>query len=124
MRILTIAATAAVVCATAATAFAAPARLSDVQYIAANRCLGLMSSKALGTPDAATLAAYLRIQGNGREGFVWDRADQARDEGRSDAGHGGAATIARLTAERDGLCHDFVAAAQVTADTARPAHSS
>jgi hypothetical protein len=124
MRFLTIAATAAVVCATAATAFAEPARLTDVQYIAANRCLGLMSSKALGTPDAATLAAYLRTQSDGRVSAVWDRADQARDEGRSDAGHGGASALSRLTTERDGVCHDFVADAQMTAAAAHPAHSS
>ena len=41
MRIVTAALTVAAVCASAAVAIASPARLSDVQFIAANRCLGI-----------------------------------------------------------------------------------
>jgi len=124
MRILTIAATVAVACATAVAASAAPAQLTDTQFIAANRCLGLMSSKALATPDAATLAAYLKTQNVGREGFVYDRADQAREDGRELAGRAGTETLTRLTAERDGVCQSFVADAQTTAAAAHGAHSS
>jgi hypothetical protein len=124
MRFLTIAATVAVACATATAVFAEPVHLSDGQFIAANRCLGLMSSKTLATPDAATLATYLKTQESGRQGFVYDRADQARDGGRHDASRGGPENLMHLTAERDGVCHGFVSDAQMTADASHSAHSS
>ena len=124
MRFLISAAIAAVACATAATAFAEPAHLNDVQFIAANRCLGLMSSKTLGTPDAATLARFINAESVGRVGSVYDEADQARDSGRRDANRSGAETSARLVAERDGVCHGFVSAAATTAAAAHAAHSS
>ena len=122
MRLLTIAATAAVACATvvaASSAFAEPARLTDAQYIAANRCLGLMGSRPTDAADAKSLAAFLDRQSDGRQGAVWDMADQARDDGRHAAGH--SRTIA--IADRDG-CSGFVAAAQMTAAAVRPAHAS
>ncbi len=125
MRFITSAALAAIACASAATAFAQPAHLSDVQFIAANRCLGLMSSKTLGTPDAATLGRFIKTESTGRVGYVYDAADQARDNGLRDANRSGAETSPRLVAERDGVCHGFVDDASTTAAVAaRPAHSS
>jgi hypothetical protein len=123
MRLIATAALAAIACASAATAFAQPDHLNDVQFIAANRCLGLMSSKTFGTPDAPALAKYLESQSVGRVGFVYDEADQAKDDARRDANRTGAETSARLIAERDGVCHAFVADA-VTAAAAHSAHSS
>jgi hypothetical protein len=124
MRFITSAALAAVACASAATAFAQPAHLNDVQFIAANRCLGLMSSKTLGTPDAPTLARFIKSESVGRVGYVYDAADQARDEGLRDANRSGAETSPRLMAERDGVCHAFVSAASTTAAAAHDGHAS
>ena len=105
--------TAGLMLAAAATVTAAaPTRLSDVQFIAANRCLGLMTSKSLGTPDAAALRQLVKDQSWGRDSYVYDKADQARDEAQSDAGRGGVDLRTRLTAERDGVCHDFLDAAR------------
>ncbi|HEY1750659.1 MAG TPA: hypothetical protein VGG29_05315 [Caulobacteraceae bacterium] len=101
-----LAAAAASMCA--ATALAQPARLSDVQFVEASRCLGLMSSKALGTGDAAALAQYLKLQNAGRIGYVYDRADQARSQGKSDGDRSNAASNTHLVAERDGVCRSFV----------------
>jgi hypothetical protein len=66
MRFITSTVLAAVACASAAAAFAEPAHLTDVQFVAANRCLGLMSSKTLGTPDAAALSRFLDVESTGR----------------------------------------------------------
>lgn len=114
MRLATPIAAGLVLAAAATTVTAAPTRLNDVQFIAANRCLGLMTSKALGTSDAASIRQVVKEQSWGREAYVYDKADEARDEAQSDAGRGGADLRARLTAERDGLCHSFL-------DTARTA---
>lgn len=108
MRPLTVAALFAIACAAGAPAFAdQPTHLNDVQFIEANRCLGLMTSKALGTPDAKAMAQLIRGQTGGRLGYVYDRADQARDEGERDANRGGSEGP-RLIAERDGVCHSFI----------------
>ena len=124
MRFITAAASITIACASAASAFAQPAHLSDVQFIAANRCLGLMSSKNLGTSDAATLDRFVKAQSFGRPGFVYDEADQARDDARRSANRGGAESDIHLTAERDGVCHGFVSEAATTASDARPPHAS
>jgi len=124
MRFITSVAAVAIACASAATAFAQPAHLTDVQFVAANRCLGLMSSKTLGTPDAAALSKYLDGESVGRVTFAYDEADEARENARRQADRSNAYTDARLIAERDGVCHQFVGAAETTAATARPAHAS
>jgi hypothetical protein len=124
MRFITSAALAAVACASAATAFAQPAHLTDVQFVAANRCLGLMSSKTIGTPDAVTLSRFLRSESVGRMPLAYDEADQARDTALRQANHSSSDSNARLIAERDGACRQFIDDAATTAAAAHPAHSS
>ena len=123
MRLATPIAAGLVLAAAATTVTAAPTRLNDVQFIAANRCLGLMTSKSLGTSDAAAIRQVVRDQSWGREAYVYDKADQARDEAQSDAGRNGVDLRARLTAERDGLCHSFLDVAR-TAGAPGASHSS
>jgi hypothetical protein len=124
MQMLKVTLVAAAACALAATAIAEPVHLTDVQFLAANRCLGLMSSKGLGTPDAATLGRYVKAQSTGRIGYVYDRADQARDDAQREGDRDSAATDPRLIAERDGVCRGFVGAASTTAAAApRSAHT-
>ncbi len=103
-----------------AAAAAAPAQLSDAQFIAANRCLGLMSSKSLGTPDAAALKKLIDAQTSGRDGWIYDKADEARQDAVRQAGRGGEDEHARLVAERDGVCRTFLTD---TATAAQPAPS-
>ncbi len=108
MRPLTVAALLALTCAAGAPAFAEqPTHLTDVQFVEANRCLGLMTSKALGTPDASAMAQLVKSQTGGRIGYVYDRADQARDDAQREANRGGSQGP-RLVAERDGVCHSFI----------------
>src|SRR5579863_5368847 len=95
--------TIAAACASAAVAVAAPARLSDVQFVAANRCLGIESVKAFATPDADALRKLVK-DNYGRDSYIQDKADQAREDGERDASRSGAEVSARITAERDGVC--------------------
>jgi hypothetical protein len=120
MRLLTAAALLAATCAAGAPALASqPAHLTDVQFVEANRCLGLMTSKSMGAPDAAALAQFLKTQNGGRVSFIYDRADQARDDARRDADRAGHDN-ARLVAERDGVCRTFVGSGSSAADAGSP----
>jgi hypothetical protein len=101
---------------------AAPVRLSDAQFIAASRCAGLLTSKALGTSDGGALTKFVKEQSWGRSGYIYDQADQARDQAQIDAGRSGAEEHARLIAERDGVCRTFLDTA--TAGAPGAGHSS
>ncbi len=111
MRITTVA---ALIAAASAAAWAAapaladqPSHLSDSQFVEANRCLGLMTSKTIGTPDAAAMQQLVKSQVGGRMAFIYDRADQARDDAQRQANHA-AADNASLVAERDGVCRSLI----------------
>ena len=94
----------------ATSAIGAPKRLSDVQFIAASRCLGLMTSSALGaSDDAAALKAYLSEQSRAREVIASDRADEARDLAKSEADRAGGQRKSALIPERDGACQVYLA---------------
>jgi hypothetical protein len=121
MRFVTATLTIAVACASAAVAVASPVRLTDVQFIAANRCLGLESTKALAAPDVDALRQLVKSQTSGRDSYIYDKADQARDEGGRDASRSGAENNVRLAAERDGVCRSL--ASTVTASTGGAAHN-
>jgi hypothetical protein len=115
MRFASAALAAATLALSAASAIAAPAHLNDSQFLAANRCLGLVTSHALASPDAAAvLRKLVHDESFGRVGFVYDRGDEMRDNAMRDADRSNGDMRARLTAERDGLCHSFVAMADTT----------
>ena len=88
----------------AGASFSAPTRLSDVQYLQANRCLGLMESKNLGAPDNAALRAFVKDQSYGRVGFVVDRGDQTREDATSQGNRAHGERHDSLIAERDRVC--------------------
>jgi hypothetical protein len=118
MRFITGFAVAAGLAATAAVA--APAHLSDAQFIAANRCLGLMSSKSLGASDAAALKQLLRDQDSGRGSYIDDKAGEARQDAQRQAGSASEDVHAKLLAERDGLCRTFLNTATASQPPASP----
>ena len=127
MRLVTTALVATCVAAVAPLAFAAPIhdsgeRVSDVQFIEANRCLGLMSSKALGGADTTALQHFIKSQSWGRDGLVYEQADQAKDDAAREANRGGMDRRAKLTAEVGGVCQTYVRDTS-TASAASPAHS-
>jgi hypothetical protein len=121
MRFVTAAFTIAAVCASSAVAVASPARLSDVQFIAANRCLGIESTKQFASPDADALRKLVKEQNWGRDSYIYDKADQSREDGERDASRAGSETNVRLTAERDGVCRALVST--TTASTPGGAHN-
>jgi hypothetical protein len=120
MRFVTATLAIAAACASAAVAVAAPARLSDVQFVAANRCLGIESVKAFATPDADALRKLVK-DNYGRDSYIQDKADQAREDGERDASRSGAEVSARITAERDGVCRALVST--TTASTPSGTHN-
>ena len=113
--------TIAAACASAAVAVAAPARLSDVQFLAANRCVGIESAKAFAGSDADALRQLVKEQQWGRASFIYDKADQARDDGEREASRSGAENNVRLTSERDGVCRALVST--TTASTPSGSHN-
>ena len=94
--------------ATAAPALAAE-RLTDAQYIRANRCLGLTEAKTLGDADATALKELIKGQRIGRHIFTGERADTARSEAKREASKASDTTKAALLEERDGPCKELAA---------------
>jgi hypothetical protein len=121
MRFVTATLTVAAACACAAVAVAAPAHINDAQFIAANRCLGIESTKAFASPDVDTLRKLVKDQNWGRNSATFDMADQARDEGQRDASRSGAENNVRLASERDGVCRAL--ASTMTAAAPSGAHN-
>jgi len=103
--------------ACAAVASAAPQTISDVQFIEASRCLGLMTSTSLASPDAARLGPYVDQQSWTRIPVVMDMADAARDSARLAAARASGYERAQLIAERDGVCRAFGAPTTAAAAT-------
>ncbi|HLY77834.1 MAG TPA: hypothetical protein VKQ70_00555 [Caulobacteraceae bacterium] len=121
MRLVTATLAIAAAVASATVAVAAPARLSDVQFLAANRCLGIESTKAFATPDTDTLRKLVKDQNWGRDSYIYDKADQAREDGQREASRSGAENSIRLASERDGVCRALVST--TTASTPSGAHN-
>jgi hypothetical protein len=119
--LIVVAALAAV--APAAIATAAPAHLTDSQYLTAVRCQALIGSPNLGKGDTAAVDALIKAQASGREGAVFDRAAEVRSDAVRQAGHAGPSQKAQLIAERAGACRVFgdeavnTAAAQIAQPT-------
>jgi hypothetical protein len=88
----------------AGAASAKPEHLSDAQYLEAARCVGLASSRNLGSSDGGALKAWLQAQSTGRMSFTLDRADQVQDDARREADRAGDMTKPRLQAELSGVC--------------------
>jgi hypothetical protein len=115
MNIVKVALIAATLAAPAFAASAAPSHLTDVQYIAANRCLALMDSKALGPVNDTAMKALIKEQMHGRDAMVWDMGDKANEDAASEAGRASAYTKGQLLAERDGACAALLPPTQTTA---------
>ena len=87
-------------------ATAAAAAATDVEYLRANRCLGLAQSGVV-EADSSALEAFVKAEARTRVAFVLDRGkaelDKARREGKTD----NAERKARLSAELAGPCQAF-----------------
>jgi hypothetical protein len=107
--------------AAATAGVAASARLTDVQFLKAARCEALMTSPALGGGDGAGIKAVVKAQRAGRVAYIYDKADQVREDAERQIRHAQAEQKASLIAERDGACQAFLGeAATHTAAGAAP----
>ncbi len=116
----TLIAAGALAAALAPMAWAAPAHLTDGQYLAAVRCRALIASPTLGKGDTHALDGLLERESLGRVPAVADRADETRADATRDANHAGVQEKAQLVAERDGACQAFAGGTTTTAAAAQP----
>ncbi|MCC7265857.1 MAG: hypothetical protein IT546_00805 [Caulobacteraceae bacterium] len=84
-------------------------RVTDVEYLKAARCAGLMKSAHLGEPDGAAVEAFLKAQRRGRAPAVLDMADKRKQDARAEAARAGGDKKAHLQAEREGACRNYAA---------------
>jgi hypothetical protein len=94
--------------AVAAAAGAQAASMSDVQYMAAERCEALVGSPALGKGDTHALQALIRQQERGRSAVAIELGQQAHDDAARQARIAGGYEKSKLMAERDGACRAMV----------------
>ena len=80
-------------------------RVSDVEFLKANRCKGLATSIS-GVVDPATLDSFIKSERGARAAYITERAaeefNKAKKEGRS------ADRKERLTAELAGPCQAYL----------------
>ena len=93
--------------AASSVALAAPAHLSDTQYLSAVRCRALIASPALGKGDTSAVDAMLKAEGGARNPALFDRAEQVHDDATRAANRAGPDERGRLIAERSGVCQAF-----------------
>ena len=98
--------------ALAAGSAAAADRVTDVDFLKANRCKGLATSIG-GVVDPASLDSFIKAERGARAFYISERAteefNKARKEGRS------ADRRERLTAELTGPCQAYLASGSAVA---------
>lgn len=90
----------------AATGAAASDRITDQQYLQANRCRALAVSETLGAIDPSAIDALLKAQGRHRSSAVMTMAAEAQSKATREARS--ADRRVRLIAERDASCATFL----------------
>ncbi len=100
--------TAAILLATLGLAVAGSAaasdRLSDVDYLKANRCRGLAAG--FGGADTTSLDALIKTEGRSRLDIVYARGQQEMERGKRDASKTDGKD--RFSAELNGYCTAFM----------------
>jgi hypothetical protein len=110
--------TAAILLATLGLAIAGSAiaseKLSDVDYLRANRCRGLAAGQGAG--DTAGLDALIKTEGRSRLEMIYTRGQEEMERGKRDASH--IDSKDRLTAELNGPCMAFMSGGGASRETA------
>ena len=102
---------AAVVVFTAGAAQAAT-NVSNFQFLQAARCRGLAASESLGKVDTTAIDAFLKQEGESREGVVKTSASNKISGALREADTAKGDKKAKLLAERDGVCAVWIAGGQ------------
>ena len=84
-------------------------RISDVEYLKANRCKGLATSLGA-SAETAALNDFVKASSRGRSAFVAERADAEFDRAKREARNDGRKQ--QLSAELSNACQAYTAAAQ------------
>jgi hypothetical protein len=100
----TIALGACALCLAAAGVATAAPRMTDTQYVAADRCAALMSSPNLGATDSHDMDTLVKDQERGRTEIAYEAAQEAHDNAALQASKAGPYEKTKLLAERDGAC--------------------
>ena len=98
--------TLAVTAASLLAATQASARMTDQDFIQANRCAALIAAAELqgGPQDTAAIETKIRAERYQHPGFVEDMGNRARQTAQRESRHASDTLKARLIAERDGVC--------------------
>jgi hypothetical protein len=110
MKFTAAAAAAALAAAALAGSAAAATRVSDLDFLKANRCRGLAAG--MGT-DTAGLDAFIKAEGRSRQDVVRRMGGEQADRGKRDAAN--ARLKDRVAAELSGGCTAFTGAGKVLA---------
>lgn len=105
MKIIAIAAVAAGMLAAAGSASAA---ISDVEFLKANRCMGLADS-GVATVDTAAMDAFIKTERRARSPYALERGRAEYDKGKREGKSVSADRRERLAAELNGPCQAYTA---------------
>jgi hypothetical protein len=103
----------------AGTAVAA-GRLTDVDYLKANRCRGLAEGSGVG--DTANLDALIKTEGRSRVETIYTKGQEELNRGRKEATR--TDSRERLSAELNGPCTALLGGAQASVSAGKNASSS
>ncbi len=96
---------------TVAGAAQAGSKMTDVDYLRANRCRGL--AVGLGSSDTASLDALIKTEGLSRAEVIYERGQQEMDRAKRDTRNTDGKE--RLTAELNGPCTAYLSGGKTTA---------
>ena len=88
-------------------ALAAPAHLTDGQFLAASRCRALIASPALGRGDTRVIDGLIKTQGSARAAYIFDKSRDTQEDASRQARHASTMERTALIAERDGACQAY-----------------
>lgn len=86
-------------------------RITDTDYLKANRCRGL--AEGLGSGDTAALDSLIKTQGRSRQETIYQRGQEELARGKKQASSADARD--RLSAELNGPCMAYLGGASNTA---------
>jgi hypothetical protein len=89
----------------AAGSAAASEKVTDVDFLKANRCKGLATSLT-GVVDTSSLDSFIKAERGARAPYVMERADEEFAKAKKEAK--GADRKERLTAELTGACQAYI----------------
>jgi len=101
-------------------AASAAGRLTDVDYLEANRCRGL--AQGMGVTDTSGIDALIKTEGRTRMDVIYERGHEEQARGKRDASRTDGKE--RFAAELNGACSAFLGGGSTASAAAKDATSS